>query len=327
MASLEKELQSHSWAKKRELQLQGYSEEKIEAIIIDQFGDATKIGREFLILKPWYMKYKILGTASAVIGIGVILFFYLMYLNDKSYMENVRRNENNHSRVVDMSMADVSTSSQYSVVVNYPKIIGVADDKILEEINYQLQGRARMIVNNYTRYFGDVSARTAPFSALEISYLPLTVTSKIVSIEFKITERYDKENFKVVTDVFNYSIPNHSEIMLKDMFTTSDYELLLREKISENIHNFALNAQKYNVEQEKYFIELDTDHFVPTSEQFENFGLRYNGIIFYLNPDDINPVLAEQRKWGGEIMIDINNPLDKVSRLIKPEIKESLKEE
>jgi hypothetical protein len=265
--SLEKELQSHSWAKRRELQLQGYSEEKIESILIDQFGDVTKIGREFLILKPWYMKYKILGIFFVIISLVVAGFFYLLYLNDNSYKELTRRNQNNFSRVIDASMADMSTSSQYSIVATYPKIISVADDKTLEEINYQLQGHVRIIINNYARYFNDVAAHTAPFSALEISYIPLTVNSKIVCIEFKITERYDKENFKVITDVFNYNIPNHSEVMLKDLFITQDYESLLQQRITENIHRLALNAQKYNIEQEKYFIDLDAHHFVPSADQ------------------------------------------------------------
>jgi hypothetical protein len=65
-----KELSSHILEEERELQLQGYSEEKIYSIIKERFGDPEKIAQEL------YMTNKNL-TKAQMIGYGMLLWFVL----------------------------------------------------------------------------------------------------------------------------------------------------------------------------------------------------------------------------------------------------------
>jgi hypothetical protein len=53
---LKKELASHIEEQEKELQLQGYSEEKIVVTITDRFGSPEKIGHEFFVINREYMR-------------------------------------------------------------------------------------------------------------------------------------------------------------------------------------------------------------------------------------------------------------------------------
>lgn len=70
---LKRELASHILEHERELQLQGYSEEKIVETILKQFGNSEKIGHEFFVINRDYMyKYQrngllLMGVLSALL--------------------------------------------------------------------------------------------------------------------------------------------------------------------------------------------------------------------------------------------------------------------
>jgi hypothetical protein len=313
---LKKELESHFWYQKRDLQLQGYSEEKIETTIRDHFGNAGKIGHEFFMVKPWYMKYKLVGIAILITSFLLASFFFLLWMSDRNYFENVRRNQNNFSRVETIQLTEHSTSSTVSISIEYPKVISIADTDTEREINHKLHEKVQMIVENFKKELLSSSIRSSLKTQprLEITFTPLTVTNQVVSIVFSATKIMSSTTNNTFF-VFNYLISRRTEIELHDIFNSDDYVPVLQQKISETIHAQALNGQKYHTDQ--YFIDLDTQHIVPSREQLKNFGLRYNAIIFYLNSDALHP-------WGGEVTLDLSRD---VNTILKSEIKKYLKTE
>ena len=316
-ADLKKELESHIWYQKRDLQLQGYSEEKIETTIRDHFGNAEKIGHEFFMVKPRYMKFKLVGVAILISSFLLVSFFFLLWMSDRNYFENVRRNQNNFLRVETIQLTEHSTSSTVSISAEYPKVISIANADTEREINHKLHEKVQMIVENFKKELSSssISSSLKAQPRLEITYTPLTVTKQVVSIEFSVRKITSSTTNSTTFFVFNYLIPRRTEIELHDLFNSDDYVPVLQQKISETIHAQALNAQKYHTDQ--YFIDLDSHHFVPSREQLENFGLRYNAIIFYLNSDAPHP-------WGGEVTLDLTHDL---GTILKSEIKDYLETE
>jgi predicted RND superfamily exporter protein len=102
-------------------------------------------------VKPWYMKYKLVGIAILIASFLLVSFFFLLWMSDRNYFENVRRNQNNFSRVETIQLTEHSTSSTVSISAEYPKVISIANADTEREINHKLHEKVQMIVENFKK--------------------------------------------------------------------------------------------------------------------------------------------------------------------------------
>lgn len=187
-------------------------------------------------------------------------------------------------RIVQKEVAE--ETEEYGIEINYPSIVGLADDKVSEEISRYFQGKAQREANEFKK---DVK---------ENAIKEMGVQSQLISKYEVFWHNADFLSFKTETmyyvagmahpsiynSVFNYDIAGKKQLLLSDFFNPGvDY----LEKVS-----IKAKEEAKKITGEYYNEEMAMEGASPKKENYENFLFNKNGLTFIFGQYQVAPYVA-----------------------------------
>lgn len=200
----------------------------------------------------------------------------------------IRLNECKNTEVytIDQNIYDHDDEGRKNINVSYPEL---QSQKNLLVINQTIKQEMEKIISNFKKKLSDWDDTGAPekaYSALQIDYQTKLLNNSFVSLYFTISENLagaaHPNNYSLS---LNFNLETNKKIELDDLFKTEDYLTKISELV---VADLTKQFEERDISMNQTF-ESGT---APTTENYENFNITYQGISFNFDQYQLAPYAA-----------------------------------